>query len=252
MRALLRPVSPSLARCELSHLPRRPIALDRARRQHDGYAQALAALGCELLWLPAEPDLPDAVFVEDTAVVLGEIAVIARPGAESRRRETASTAAALARWRELVRIEPPGTLDGGDVLQAGRTLYIGATRRSNAAGIAQLATAVAAYGYRVEALPVAGCLHLKSAATMVDDETILHNPRWIDPARFRGLNPLAVDPDEPHAANALRVAGSILYPASCPRTADSLERRGFRLRRLDMSETEKAEGGVTCCSILFR
>lgn len=246
----MRAVGPALARCELTHLERVPIDIGRARAQHRNYAALLETLGCEVVALEPQPDLPDAVFVEDAAVVLDEIAVVTRPGAPSRRGETASVAAALALHRELVRITAPATLDGGDVLHIGTTLYVGATARTNAAGIAQLGAATASFGYRVQPVPVACCLHLKSAVTQIDDDALLCNPEWIDPALFPGLEVIAVDPDEPRGANALRVGAALVCPASSPRTAERLERRGAAVHRVDMSETEKAEGGVTCCSIL--
>jgi len=251
MRAVVRSVSRTLGRCELTHLERTPVDVELAHVQHELYAATLEKLGCELLRIPAEPELPDAVFVEDAALVLDEVAVITRPGAESRRRETESVARAIAPWRELRRIEAPATLDGGDVLRIGRTVYVGATPRSNAAGIAALREALAPFGYRVEAVPVRGCLHLKSAVTLAAPDTLLYNPRWIDRKRLPALRAIAVDGAEPHGANALAVGGAVVYPASCPRTARKLETLGLDVRRVDMSETEKAEGGVTCCSILF-
>lgn len=252
MRALVRAVSPALDRCELTHRERVSIDIGRARRQHERYVALLEALDCEIESLPPLPESPDAVFVEDAAVVLDEIAIVTRPGAASRRGETASVAAALAAWRPLTHITPPGTLDGGDVLRVGRTLYVGATARSNAAGIGNLAEVVAPLGYQVQPVPVANCLHLKSAATLIDEETLLCNPEWVDAKSFRELAFVAVDTREPHGANALCIGEALVYPASCPRTAEALERRGTALHRIDMSETEKAEGGVTCCSILVR
>ena len=158
--ALTREVSPALARCELTHLSRVPIDAALARIQHGRYEAALEALGCTVLRLPAAPDLPDAVFVEDTAVVLPEIAVVTRPGAASRRPESVATARALAAWRPLAFIEEPGTLDGGDVLRLGATLFVGVSGRSNASGIEQLRSLLEPLGYAVEAVSFAGCLHL--------------------------------------------------------------------------------------------
>ena len=163
--ALTREISPALADCELTHLAREPVDVARARRQHAVYEQALAALGCTVHRLAAGDDMPDSVFIEDTAVVVDEVAVITRPGAPSRRAETAAVADALAPYRPLVRIDPPGTLDGGDVLVAGRTVFAGRSARTNDAGIEQLRGALAGFGYTVQAVPVDGCLHLKTAAT---------------------------------------------------------------------------------------
>lgn len=231
-------------------MPRRPIDLALARRQHAAYEQALRDAGCDVRQLAEQPDQPDSVFVEDTVIVLDEAAVITRPGAASRRGETASMAAALGGLRELLHIEPPGTLDGGDVLRLDHVLYVGASARSNAEGIAQLARLVAPFGYRVEAVPLRDCLHLKSAVTRIPGERVLLNPAWVDAGSFPGFAAVAVDPAEPHAANAVQIGEAVIHPASCPRTTDALRKLGIDVRNVDMSETEKAEGGVTCCSVL--
>lgn len=249
--AITRAVSRAFNRCELSHLRRRPIDVDLARAQHARYEQALRDAGCEVRQLPEQASLPDSVFVEDTAVVLDEVAIITRPGATSRRGEVDSVAGVLAGYRALSRLEAPATLDGGDVLKLGRTLYVGASSRSNMDGIAQLAAHAAPFGYRVEAVPLQGCLHLKSAATQVADDRVLVNPEWVDPACFRGHFWVGVDPREPHAANTLRVGGALVCSASHPRTANALQRAGLDVRVVDMAETEKAEGAMTCCSLVF-
>jgi len=251
MYALIRPVSPAMARCELTHLARSPIDVALAQQQHSCYARTLASLGCRLVELEAEPDLPDSVFVEDTVVVLDEIAVLTRPGAVSRQPEVISVGAALERWRTCVRIEAPGTLDGGDVLRVGRDLYVGESGRSNAAGIAQLASAIAPFGYRTMGVPLRGCLHLKSAITCVGADTLLINDAWVDRAHWPGMRFVAVVPEEPHAANSLTVGETLIHAASAPRTRERLEAAGLRVVALDVSEIEKAEGGVTCCSVLF-
>ncbi len=249
--AITRAVSRALERCELTHLARRAIDLDLARRQHAAYERALRDAGCDVRQLPEQPGLADSVFVEDTAVVLDEVAVLTRPGAESRRDEVDSMAEALAPFRELLRIEAPGTLDGGDVLRLDRVIHVGASSRSNAEGIEQLRQRLAPFGYRVEAVPLRGCLHLKSAATRVASDLLLVNPDWVDARHFPGYRTLAVDPDEPFAANAILAGSTVLYSASFPRTADRLRQAGIAVRRVDMSETEKAEGAMTCCSVVL-
>jgi dimethylargininase len=248
--AITRAVSRALEHCELTHLPRRPIDFALARRQHAAYEQALREAGCEVRQLPEQTDQPDSVFVEDTAIVLDEVAVITRPGAPSRRGEVESMAVALEGLREIVRIEPPGTLDGGDVLRLDRVLYIGASARSSVDGIAQLGRLLAPFDYRVVAVPLRGCLHLKSAVTQVAPDRLLMNPDWVDARCFPGWEPIAIDPAEPHAANTLRVGDALIYPASCPRTAEALRKRGIDVRSVEMSEMEKAEGAVTCCSVI--
>lgn len=249
--ALVRGVSPAMERCELTHLAREPLDVALAREQHARYAQTLVSLGCRLLELPAEPDLPDSVFVEDTAVVLDEVAILTRPGAPSRQPEVDSVARVLKLWRPCIRIEGTATLDGGDVLRIGQHVYVGQSGRSNAAGIRQLADAIAPFGYRTVAVPVRGCLHLKSAVTLVGPETLLINDAWVDPDTWPGMRFLTVAPDEPQAANALAVGDAVILPASAPGTQARLEAAGLRVIPLDVSEVQKAEGGVTCCSVIF-
>jgi dimethylargininase len=249
--AVTRQVSSAMMRCELTHLRRSVIDVALAREQHHAYEQALRTLGCEVESLPEEPELADSVFVEDTAIVLDDMAVITRPGAPSRRAETAAIAAALGKYRQLIRIEPPGTLDGGDVLRIARTLYVGASSRSNASGIEQLATLLLPFGYRVLRVPMHGCLHLKSAVTQVGNDQLLINSRHVGREPFQGMRFIEVDESEPAGANALRIGEHVVYPASHPRTAEALRRHGIRVHTVEMSETEKAEGGVTCCSLLL-
>jgi dimethylargininase len=249
--ALTRKVSSAMARCELTHLQRNVIDLELAREQHRAYEQVLGALGWRVESLPEEPELPDSVFVEDTALVLEEVAVITRPGAASRRPETASIATALGRYRRLVRIESPGTLDGGDVLRVERAVYVGNSSRSNASGIEQLRALLLPFGYRVLPVPVTGCLHLKSAVTQVAPGELLINSRSVERRHFPGMSFIEVHEAEPSGANALMVGAEVIYSGSCPRTAEILRRRGLRVHTVAMSETEKAEGAVTCCSLLI-
>jgi dimethylargininase len=247
---LLRDPSPALARCELQHLERRPIDLERARRQHRAYGAVLERLGFAPRTLPGEERFPDCVFIEDTAVVLPELAVLARPGAASRRGEVAAVAEALGGLRPLGRIAAPGTLDGGDVLRLGRRLCVGRSRRTNAQGIAQLRDLVAPHGYEVVAVGIRGCLHLKSAVTAVAEGLLLANPDWLDLEPFAGWSLLAVDPAEPFAANALLAGGRLLYPDAHPRTRRRLEAAGVEVETVEVSELAKAEGSVTCCALL--
>jgi dimethylargininase len=250
MIALTRGVSPTLAACELTHLQRTSIDVDRAAAQHAAYEAELVAAGCKVVPVPSAPELPDAVFVEDTAVALPEVAVLARPGAASRRPEVAPVADVISGFRPVVGIRAPGTLDGGDVLVMGRMVFVGATPRSNREGAAQLSELLAPWGYTVRRLAVDGCLHLKTAVTRVDDETVLLNPEWVEPDRFAGYRVLRVDRREPYAANVLAVGDRILVSADTPRTRDRLAGLG-RVVGLDVSELAKAEAGLTCCCILL-
>jgi dimethylargininase len=240
-----------MAACELTHLVRAPIDMELAAAQHADYEEALDRLGFTVLQLEAQPELPDSVFVEDTAVVLNEVAIIMRPGAPSRRPETLTVAEALAPVRPLREIDAPGTLDGGDVLCLGNHLFVGRSSRTNEDGIRQLGTLVEPFGYTVSAVPVSGCLHLKSAVTQVGPGTLLINPQWVSPAAFAGCRLIEVDPREPLAANALAAGGSVLYADSSPGTAARLLASGLDVRLLAMSEIAKAEGAVTCCSLLI-
>lgn len=249
--AITREVSPSMARCELTHIERQPIDYALARDQHHQYEAALAALGCQIHRLPAEPELPDSVFIEDTAIVLDEAAIITRPGADSRKPETPSIARALAPHRCLYTIEAPGTVDGGDVLLLGKTLYVGLSSRSNPSAIEQMQAFLKPFGYSVMGVPVSGCLHLKSAVTPVADDTLLANRSWVDASAFGKMKVIEVVPSEPYAGNALLVGGSVIYPANFSRTRQRLEDCGFRLSIVDVSELQKAEGAVTCCSLIF-
>jgi dimethylargininase len=249
--AMTRDVSPSMGQCELTYLDRTEIDVTLAQAQHARYERALAELNCVMVRLPAEPDLPDSVFIEDAAVVLDEVGLITRPGAESRRPETRLVAQALRVYRELVFIETPGTIDGGDVLRISKSIYVGSSSRSNPDGIEQMAAALGRFGYQVTPVMVHGCLHLKSAVTQVGQDTLLINRGWVDAQYFPGCRFIDVDPGEPDGANALLVGDSILYSAAHPKTRERLEASGFHLLTVDVSEMEKAEGAVTCCSLIF-
>jgi dimethylargininase len=250
--AITRQISPRFAECELTHLDRQPIDLDLARAQHHEYEAALRELGCEVISLPPEPDLPDSVFVEDVALVFDKVAFITRPGAPSRRPETESVAQALSPYRTLLTIQAPGTLDGGDVLCVGKIVYVGLSSRSNRSAVAQFQDFLAPYGYIVKGVEVTGCLHLKSAVTQVSEDTLLINPTWVDRSIFGARHFIEVDASEPSAANAVWINRAVIYPSSFPKTQQRLERAGLRLKIVDASEVAKAEGAVTCCSLIFR
>jgi dimethylargininase len=250
--AITRAVSGALGDCELTHLSRVPIDVVRARTQHAKYEQALRDAGYAVQQLSSSSDMPDSVFVEDIAVVFDELAIITRPGAQSRRLETPAIAEALTLHRELHWITEPGTVDGGDVLVVGRQVFVGVSTRTNHEAVAQMARLLQPYKYKVREVVVRGCLHLKSAVTALTDGLMLVNPEWIDPAVFTGFKLVEIDPEEPAAANALALDDRIVFPASFHRTAEKLERRGLRLQRVDASEVAKAEGAVTCCSLIVK
>lgn len=249
--AITRQISPNIGQCQLTHLPRQAIDVRLAEAQHRCYENNLTALGCQIHSLPAEPDLPDAVFVEDTALVLDELAIVTRPGAAARRPETISIAEALKPYRRLHHIAPPGTLDGGDVLRVDRTLFVGLSSRSNRAALAQLQNLLVPLGYTVQGIKIRDCLHLKSAVTKVARNTLLINPAWIKKSAFQDMNLIEVHPDEPFAGNALLVGEKVLLAAAFPGTQRRLEKKGITVQTTDVSELAKAEGGVTCCSLIF-
>ena len=251
LKAITREISRSFAKCELTHLPREPIDLEVARRQHRDYERCLIDLGCDLTRLPEEPELPDSVFVEDPVVVLDEVAILARPGAEPRRLEVDSIAAALDRYRKLLEITDPGTLDGGDVLRVDKTLFVGTSTRTNLPAILQLTNLVLPFGYSVVPVHVSGCLHLKSGVTQVGEDTLLINREWVASNAFGNLRQIDVDPTEPQAANALYVGQSVIFPERFPRTRERLEKQGIDVRAVAASELAKAEGGLTCCALVF-
>jgi dimethylargininase len=253
--ALTRSISAAISRCELTYLGRVPIDIDIARRQHEAYERALSDLGCTVHRLAAgagDDEMPDSVFIEDTAVVFDELAIMMRPGAESRRIETPAVAGALAHHRVLRHIEAPGTLDGGDVLVVSRSVFVGSSGRTNADGVDQIRRILTPFGYTVEAIAVRGCLHLKSAVSAIDGSTLLVNREWIDASRFAGFDLIDVDPSEPFAANVLRIGDTVVGPREFPRTCERLRHRGLHVRPVDAGELAKAEGGVTCCSLIIR
>ena len=250
--ALTREPARALDGCELTYREREPIDPEAAAAQHRGYCDALRACGASVVTLPALDELADSVFVEDTAVVLDEVAVLTRPGVESRRGEVRLMEPEVARLRPVVRVGPPATLEGGDVMRLGRTLYVGLSPRTNAEGADCLRRLVAPHGYEVVTVEPRGCLHLKTGCSALDDETVLVNPEWVDPVLFRGSEVVAVDAAEPWAANVLGVGGSVCVSAAFPRTAELLAARGRDVRAVEVSEFAKAEGGLTCMSLLFR
>ena len=248
--AITRHVSPRFNECEITHIERTPIDMNIARAQHEAYVHALAELGCQVIELPEEPDLPDSVFVEDTAFILPEVAVITRPGADSRKPEIETIIPALSSYRPLVHVTEPASVDGGDVLVVGKQIFIGLSTRSNIEAVDQLNELLDNYGYTVRGVEMTDCLHLKTAVTRVDDKTLLINKNWVTPSNFSGFNLIDVDASEPFAANCLPVRGTIIYPTTFPKTRERLEEKGYGIVSVDLSELAKAEGAVTCCSLI--
>ena len=251
LTGITREVSASINNCELSFHARQPIDVAKAVAQHKAYQDCLTELGVEIVSLPAEPELPDAVFVEDPAVVVDEVAVISNMGAPSRRPEARSLADELAHYRPLKFLAEPATLDGGDVMRIGRLIFVGLSQRTNRDGVAQLRDILQPYGYQVQPVEVRGCLHFKSACSYIGNNTILVNRSLIDAEPLRRFEMIDVPEEEPAAANALLVEDVVIMPASFPKTRSLLEQRGFCVRAIDLSELQKAEAGVTCTSLIF-
>ena len=249
--AVTRELTAGIGNCELTFLPRSSIDFARAQQQHLDYQSALSSIGCEIVVVPEPSGLADSVFIEDTALVLDEIAVMLRPGVASRQPEVAGVGDILQQYRPLRAIESPGTIDGGDLLRVGTTIFAGLSTRTNQDGIRQLRNIVAEYGLAVETVETTKCLHLKSAVSEVAPGTLLINPDWINTSAFGEFELIDVDKDETHAANALRIGDDVIYPTSFPRTLDLLLNHGVNVIPVELTELQKAEGAVTCCSLVF-
>lgn len=252
LKAITRGVSRRIARCELTFRQREPVDYERAVRQHAAYCEILSRHCAEVIQLEASDANPDCCFVADTAVVLDELAVIASMGAVSRRGETSAVEKIVSAHREVARITHPATLDGGDVVIVGKQIFVGRSTRTNPEGINALARIARPYGYDVTPVAVTGSLHLTTACSMLDEETVLLNPRWIDVAPFARLWVLPVPEDEPWATNTVRVGNTICVEAGAPRTLQLVGQQCANVEALDISEFRKAEGSLSCLSILFR
>jgi dimethylargininase len=242
--------SPALVRCQLTHLDRVPIKWPIAVSQHTAHRAALTSCGVTVITLYVNRDSPDGCFIEDTAIVLDEVAVLTPMGTPVRAAEPAGIEPELRKYREVIRIRPPTALEGGDVLRLGKTLYVGTSGRTNRDGIEALDEIARRFGYRVVSIPVTGCLHLKTAVTSLPDDSILVNPAWLPAGAFPGIPRVEVDPAEPWGANVVRIGNYVLAASAFPRTIDRIRSRGFTVHPVDLSEFAKAEGGVTCLSLL--
>ncbi len=247
--ALVRRPSRRIAEGIVTHIDRQPVDAGLAERQHEAYRAALAGVGWDVTEVPLADEHPDSVFVEDTVVVCGDLAVLTNPEAPARRGEVAGTEAAVRQLGLVIaRIEPPGTLDGGDVLQVGRAVYVGVGGRTNQAGVVQLRHHLAQRGREVVALPLSDVLHLKSAVTALPDGTLLALPDLFDTSAMPAVHPVT----EEAGCHVVPLGGDdVLIAASAPRTAEWLESRGYRPVAVDISEFEKLEGCVTCLCVLI-
>lgn len=250
-RALVRAVSPRLADAELTFLPRVAFDPDRAVAQHAGYVDLLGRLGHEVVRVPDAPEHPDGTFVEDTVVVVDGLAVLTRPGAESRRGEVGPVGEVLrAMGLTTTAVEAPATLDGGDVLQVGRHVFVGLGGRTTPDGVEALRAALAPRGRVVVPVAVTGCLHLKSGATALPDGTVVAVTDWLDTAAFEAAGLAVVEAPEPAGADLLLSGDRVVVSAAAPGTAELVRSRGFEAHPVAIDELEKAECGVTCLSVL--
>lgn len=250
--ALTHVPSKAMDRCALTFMDRTPIDLDMADRQHRGYCELLEQCGAVVRTLDCNRLMPDCVFVEDTAIVFDEIAVVASLAEPSRQREPDCIERELGQYREVARIRPPATIEGGDVLIMDRTVLVGVSNRTNAAGIEALSDIVRHYGYRVVPVPVHGCLHLKTACCALDATRLVVNPAWLNTQPLKGFGLTQVPADEPWGANFVVIGGRVCLPTRYARTADEIRRLGFETYGCELSEFAKAEGGATCLSVIFQ
>jgi|SRR5580704_1553985 dimethylargininase len=251
LTAITRPVTEAIADCELTFLPRQRIDVSKAIRQHREYEDRLRRLGVDVISLSTEPGLPDSPFVEDVAVVVDELAVMAVMGAINRRPEVHSIEGVLSRYRSPRYLNNSATLEGGDVVRVGNSLYVGMSRRTNREGVEGLRDALKPHGYRVKAVQVSACLHLSTGCSYIGSNTVLVNPDWVDISPFDGFDIINVPRSEPWAANTLVIGDTLIMADAYPETRELLLRRGFNVETLDISEFEKAEAGLTCLSLIF-
>ena len=240
-----------MEQCQRTYVARVPIDYVRAVRQHEEYCRTLRKCGADVRTMAINRDLPDCAFIEDTAVVLDEVAVLASMGTASRQTEPAGVELEVRKYREVHRVEAPATMEGGDVLRVGRKLLVGLSSRTNPAGVKALEAVVRRYGYNVVSVPVSRCLHLKTACTALPDQSLLVNLAWLDVGVLQGFDLVTVPKAEPWAANVALVGTSVCVAADHVRTADIIRERGFHVEIIDLSEFAKAEGGVSCLSLLF-
>lgn len=249
--AITRAVSREIAHCALTFIEREPIDYDLAVEQHERYCALLSECGLEVVVLPTDDRYPDCTFVEDTAVVFDEVAIITWMGTTARQGEEAAMEPALAQYRPIVKVQPPATIDGGDVLRLDRTVFVGLSPRTNVAGVDAFHRILSGHGYRVRPVQVIGCLHLKSACTAIDDETVLANPQWADIESFSDVRIIPVPDDEPRAAEVLRLGDAVCMHDGFPRTRAVVESLNVTVHTVNLSEFVKAEAGPTCLSILL-
>lgn len=240
-----------MVNCEVTHVSRQPINIPLALGQHESYCLALHSLGVEVEQLPPLPAYPDSVFIEDNAIVLDELMVMTSMGRGARQGEVLLIGSVLSQHRRVVQIFPPATIEGGDVLRVGKSLFVGMSSRTTQLGVDALRVIVEPLGYEVISVNVYHCLHLKTACTFLDDETMLVNSEWLDLDKLKKYRLLPVPQAEPFGANVLRVPQGLLANAAYPKTLDLIRTEGYSVIAVNMSEFSKAEAGVTCLSLII-
>jgi dimethylargininase len=251
IRAITHKVSPRIVECQLTFIDRTPIDFQLAARQHDEYCAALEKHSAIVERLSENDSYPDSCFVEDTAIVVDELAIITSMGAASRRGETALIEREMSKYRDVAHISLPATIEGGDVLRVGKKVYVGQSSRTNIQGVEELAKILTPLGYKVIPVETKRSLHLKSACTAIDDETLLVNPRWVELDGFKGFKLLYTPAEEPWSANVLRIGPTVCLQPGFPRTIDMVKEVAETVEVVDTSELGKAEGALTCLSIIF-
>ncbi len=224
----------------------------KALSQHDDYIEALRSCGLKVIVVEHDSRYPDGMFVEDTAVLTNNFAVITNPGASTRRGEEKEIGAILKRfYKDIKKITTPATLDGGDVMRAGDHLYVGLSARTNQEGAAQLISIAGEYGYSGSTIEIREALHLKSGVSYIENNTLITAGEFIERSEFSGFRKITVDDDEAYAANSIWINGSVLVPAGFPETKSKIESEGYRVLEIDVSEFRKLDGGLSCLSLRF-
>lgn len=225
---------------------------DQALKQHDAYIEAMKHCGVEVTVLEADERYPDSTFIEDTAVLTQRCAIVANPGAPSRKGEEVQVAETLTKfYQDIETITAPGTLDGGDVMMAGEHFYIGLSQRTNQEGAAQFIAALGKYGYTGSVVPLEKMLHLKTGVAYLENNNLLATGEFLDRQEFKQYNIIPVDSDECYAANSIWVNGTVLVPAGYPKLSKSVQQADYPIIEVDVSEFRKLDGGLSCLSLRF-
>ncbi|MFH0760851.1 MAG: arginine deiminase family protein [Bacteroidota bacterium] len=249
--AIVRDVPNSFQKCVTTFHNKRKINVALAKQQHQQYCETLSSLGLKLIRIEADDTLPDCCFTEDTVIVFDVFAVITIPGAPSRIPETIEIEKTLSRLKTIVHITKPGTIEGGDVLRIGKKIFIGNSGRTNEEGIRQVASVIKHKGYQVIPVKIRNALHLKSVCTYLGNGCIILAEGYLDEKIFSEYDKIIVPKGEEYCANCLVVNGSVLIPKGFPKTKKIIENNGFPIIEIEMSEIEKAEGALTCLSVIF-